>query len=132
MQTSYRQMVVIYMRGLFRYISCMHSSSYNHNTLTTLITCEGIGVGTGGAGPSQYFTLETLLIFIHAAQIAATAVYITFGPPQNGITSYAYGGNYLVALRPWKFLTATLKCIFTDVHAYMHIIATHWDYIQQF
>ena len=82
MQTSYRQMVV--MRGLFRYISCMHSSSYNHNTLTTLITCEGIGVGTGGAGPPppQYFTLETLLIFIHAAQIAATAVYITFGPPK--------------------------------------------------
>ena len=33
----------------------------------------------------EYFTLET--VFIHAAQI----VYITFGPPQNGIASYTYG-----------------------------------------
>ena len=30
----------------------------------------------GGGGRA----LETLLIFIHAAQIAAIAVYITFGP----------------------------------------------------
>ena len=38
--------------------------------------------GQGGPGPPQYFTLETLLIFMHAAQIAAIAVYITFGPPK--------------------------------------------------
>ena len=39
-----------------------------------------IGVGTGGeegARVPQYFSLETLLIFMHAAQIAAIAVYIT-------------------------------------------------------
>ena len=36
----------------------------------------------GGWGGGQYFTLETLLIFIHAVQIAAIAEYITFGPPK--------------------------------------------------
>ena len=44
-----------------------------------------IGVGTRGAGGArapQYFTLETLLIFMHAAQIAVITVYITFGPPK--------------------------------------------------
>ena len=35
-----------------------------------------------GARAPQYFTLETLLIFIHAAQIAAIAEYIMFGPPK--------------------------------------------------
>ena len=37
-----------------------------------------IGEGTRGrgAGPSQYFTLETLLIFIHAAQIAVCYVWL--------------------------------------------------------
>ena len=121
MQTSYRQMVV--MRGLFRYISCMHSSSYNHNTLTTLITCEGIGVGTGGAGPPPppiFYPRDFINIHTCSADRRDRGVYYV-RPPQNGITSYAYGGNYLVALRPWKFLTATLKCIFTDVHAYMHM-----------
>jgi len=50
------------------------------------VTC--IGIGTGGAGgarappPPQYFTLKTLLIFMHAAQIAAIAMYITFSPPK--------------------------------------------------
>ena len=44
----------------------------------------------GGARPPQYFTLETLLIFMHAVQIAAITVYITFSPPQNGIASYTY------------------------------------------
>ena len=36
-----------------------------------------IGIGTGG-----HFTLETLLIVMHAAQITAIVVYITFGPPK--------------------------------------------------
>ena len=46
-----------------------------------------IGVGTRGSrvggwpGPPQYFTLETLLRFIHAVQITVIAVYITFTPP---------------------------------------------------
>ena len=39
---------------------------------------HSIGAGTGGG---QYFILETLLIFIHAAQIAAS-VYYTFGLPK--------------------------------------------------
>ena len=39
--------------------------------------------GAGGKpGPPQYFTLETLLIFIHAAQVTAIAVYVTFGLPK--------------------------------------------------
>ena len=50
----------------------------------------GIGTGGGGPGPPQYFTLDT---FMQAAQIAAIAVYITFGPPRNGIASYTYA-NY--------------------------------------
>ena len=38
----------------------------------------------GGAGPlPPIFTLEPLLISIHAAQIAAIAVYITFSPPKK-------------------------------------------------
>ena len=52
-----------------------------------------IGVGTGGgrgARAPPIFTLETLLIFMHAAQIAVIAEYITFSPPPNGIASYAY------------------------------------------
>ena len=40
---------------------------------------EGGGVG---ARAPQYFILETLLVFIHAAQIAMIAVYITFDPPK--------------------------------------------------
>ena len=46
-----------------------------------------IGVGTGGGGggggprPPQCFTLETLVIFMHAAQIALIAVYIMLAPP---------------------------------------------------
>ena len=44
------------------------------------MTSAIIGVGTGGA--RQYFILETLLKFIHAAQITVIAVYITFAPPQ--------------------------------------------------
>ena len=40
------------------------------------------GGGQGGARPPQYFTLKTLKIFMHAAQIAAIAVYIMFGPPK--------------------------------------------------
>ena len=48
----------------------------------------------GGQGPPQYFTLETLLIFIHAAHIATIAVYITFAPPKkNEIAFYAYVNN---------------------------------------
>jgi len=27
---------------------------------------------------------------MHAVQIAAITMYITFGPPKNGIASYAY------------------------------------------
>ena len=39
--------------------------------------------GAGGQGSlPQYFTLKTLLIFIHATQIAAIVVYITFSPPK--------------------------------------------------
>ena len=34
----------------------------------------------GGARAPQYFILETLLVFIHAAQMAMIAVYITFDP----------------------------------------------------
>ena len=33
-------------------------------------------------GGGQYFIRETVLISMHAAQIAAIAVYITFGPPK--------------------------------------------------
>ena len=40
--------------------------------------------------PLPIFTLEPLLISIHAAQITAIAVYITFSTPQNGIASYGY------------------------------------------
>ena len=36
----------------------------------------------GGSRAPPIFYLETLLIFIHAAQIATIAVYITFGPPK--------------------------------------------------
>ena len=49
----------------------------------------GVGTGGGAGGPSpfppqyfKYFTLKTLLIFMHAAQIAVIAVYIMFGPPK--------------------------------------------------
>ena len=49
-----------------------------------------IGVGTGGGLPApQYFTLETLLIFIHAAQIAALQCILR-SSPQNEIVSYVY------------------------------------------
>ena len=44
-------------------------------------------------GGGLIFYPRNLLIFIHAAQIAAISVYITFNPPpptQNGIASYAY------------------------------------------
>ena len=45
-----------------------------------------IGVRNRGWGearaPPQYFTLETLLIFIHAVEIAVITVYITFDPPK--------------------------------------------------
>ena len=40
-----------------------------HSTLLYLIAV-GTGGQGGGQGPPQYFTLETSLIFIHAAQIA--------------------------------------------------------------
>ena len=40
---------------------------------------HSIGAGTGGV--PQYFIPETLLISIHAAQIAAS-VYYTFGLPK--------------------------------------------------
>ena len=46
--------------------------------------CLGQGQGLPNILPSRLF------IFIHAAQIVAIAVYIVFGPPQNGIASYAY------------------------------------------
>ena len=50
-----------------------------------------IGVGTGGrrgeGRAPQYFTLETLLILIHAAQIAASQCTLR-SPPKM---SYAYG-----------------------------------------
>ena len=36
----------------------------------------------GGGPGTPIFYLETLLIFIHAAQIAVIAVYITFSPPK--------------------------------------------------
>ena len=54
------------------------------------------GPGGGGELPPDYFTLATLLIFMHAVQVAAIAVYIMFGPPKNGIASYAYAG-----VQPW-------------------------------
>ena len=45
--------------------------------------------GARGARAPQYFTLETLLMFIHAAQIAVSQCILRL-PPQNGIVSYAY------------------------------------------
>ena len=44
-----------------------------------------IGVGTA----PQYFTLETLLIFILQRRSPHRSVYYVW-PPQNGIASYAY------------------------------------------
>ena len=41
----------------------------------------GVGIG-GGAGPPQYFNLETLLIFIHAAQIAVSQCILHSAPPK--------------------------------------------------
>ena len=63
-----------------------------------------IGVGTGRAGgpappPPQYFTLETLLIFIHAAQITAIAEYITFGPPNMELLPTPSYGNVVSHVR---------------------------------
>ena len=70
-------MVCSLLQELFIF-SCVPSGT---GCLCTSPAC--IGVGTGGArAPPQYFTLETLLIFMHAAQITAI--------PQNGIASYAY------------------------------------------
>ena len=41
-----------------------------------------IGVGTREGRGGAIFYLRDLLIFIHAAQIAAITVYITFAPPK--------------------------------------------------
>ena len=68
-----------------------------------------IGVGTGGAGPPQYFNLETLLIFIHAAQIATIVEYITFGPPKCNCflrLCHTQGRNSLV---PKPFLVGGIR-----------------------
>ena len=56
-----------------------------------------IGVGTGGGGGGgaralPIFYPRALLIFIHAAQIAAIAVYITFGPSKMELLpTHSYG-----------------------------------------
>ena len=47
----------------------------------------GGGGGRGGQGPPNI--LPSRLINICTAQITTIVVYITFGPPQNGIASYA-------------------------------------------
>ena len=52
-----------------------------------------IGVGTAGPGGPGHpnISLETLLMFIHAAQIAVSQCILRSPPPpQNGIASYAY------------------------------------------
>ena len=93
---------------------CIHR---RQSFLSSICQTFGIGVGTGGGGgqgPPQYFTHETLLIFILAAQIGAIAVYITFGPPKmellptpmfgqcniNGMAliSYSVNGPIVLAL----------------------------------
>ena len=52
---------------LLCYVYCRYEIVVTHTQQNV------IGVGTGeravGPGPSQYFTLETLLMFIHAAQL---------------------------------------------------------------
>ena len=54
-----------------------------------------IGLGTGGG---QYFTLETLLIFIHVAQIAAIAVYIMFGHSKIELFPTPMPVHYLIII----------------------------------
>ena len=60
------------------YVSWLHLTSLYLRHCDTLHRRRNRG--QEGPGSPQYFTLETLLIFIHAAQIAAIAVYITFAP----------------------------------------------------
>ena len=54
----------------------VHFSSFGL-LLMNSFKCIDIGTGEakGAKAPPQYFTLDTLLIFKHAAQIAAIAVY---------------------------------------------------------
>ena len=72
------------------YVSIHHRccTLENNNIICDFKNCElpwsqFIGVGTGGGRgqPPQYFTLETLVIFIHAAQIATTQCILHCAPP---------------------------------------------------
>ena len=58
-------------------MNCVYNVFRGHVPVISTNKTYVIGVGTRGGrpGPPQYFTLETLLIFMHAAQIAAIAKY---------------------------------------------------------
>ena len=79
------------------------------------ITSLAIGVGTGGARTPLCFTLETLLIFMHAAQIAASQCILRSPPPPNRIASYTYELHVLLIMKPllpihlWLFQKAFLS-----------------------
>ena len=60
---------------------CVQSQRSNYIMLHRRRNQGGRG-GRRATPTPQYFTLKTSLIFIHAAQITAITVYITFGPPK--------------------------------------------------
>ena len=71
-----------------------------------------IGVGTRGATPPIFYP-RTLLIFIHAAQITAITVNITFGPPKMKLLP-------TLMFLPFSFLFFPLLPLSTDLAATTH------------
>ena len=69
----------------------------------------------GGGGRA----LETLLIFIHAAQIAAIAVYIMFGPPKMELLPICLC-NYKLVLSN-KVTAAVLSIYLTKAAETIHM-----------